>query len=368
MLSREGVSRTRAAFTLVELLVVITIIGILIALLLPAVQAAREAARRSQCTNNMKQVALACHNYADKFQESFPWGWDQGYGTSAAPWNNTDQNGTRRTGWVKDFSWICAALPYIEQTPLYTALNFRDPQGNIGTVPGPTGMTNQVLRRTILTSFLCPSNEQPQLRDNQNQGCIVGWGGGPQGAGTDYVGSLGHVWAGWRDCGQVPDFNDPATPGQPGRFKRDTNPGTPWVNFDWDVDLPRCQGVFNFRGSASLRDIVDGTTNTICVFEDMHWRGLDQNSTAPFNYSYSDDSAWAAPLSALGNLRNPMNNRNPAWWGGVGDPRCHSWSSRHPGGANAALSDASVRFFSETMDHFVRYSLATKAGGESVSF
>jgi prepilin-type processing-associated H-X9-DG protein len=350
---------------LVELLVVIAIIGILIALLLPAVQAAREAARRSQCTNNLKQVGLAIHNYADKAAESIPYN-AGGFNPAGVP-----------AGWEPrgHFSWLCAALPYFEQAPLYQQINFNDQNSNIGTTPKSAGgPTNLQLRLTVINGFICPSNNQTPVRNNQNQGYVSGCGGGPRAAGTDYVGSLGHVWAGWRDCGSVPQWIDPATnPPGFGRFTLGSNPGTPWIDGASNNEQVNYNGVFREMGNFALRDIIDGTSNTIAAYEDMHWRGPDPNGV--LNREPTVDSAWMSPLAAVGNLRNPMNNKNGAWNGnyngppcggapGETEPRCHGWSSNHPGGANSCLADGSVRFYSETIDHFVQYSLATKAGGE----
>lgn len=355
---RHGENR-RQAFTLVELLVVIAIIGILVALLLPAVQAAREAARRMSCSNNLKQLGLAIHNYADKYSEAMPWNSDA-HVTAATPWNSTDQGGTRVFGLMKNFSWVVAALPYLEQQPLYNSINFNDIEGNIGVVPLVAGgQTNRDLRRTVLNGVICPSNDQDKLRQNQNQGYINGQGGGPPGGGIDYVGNMGHFWGGWKDCNNVPDFPDPQN-----RFVKGSLPGTPWVDGDWDVDIPRLQGVFKYRGSVKLAQILDGTSNTIAVFEDYHWNGGQQPR---FDSGYTVDSCWMSPLAATGNLRNPMNNKNPAWLQGVGDVRCHGWSSNHPGGAMACLADGSVNFYSQTMDHLTRYSLATRNGGEPVA-
>jgi len=353
-------SRARSGFTLVELLVVIAIIGILIALLLPAVQAAREAARRSQCTNNLKQLGLALHNYADSNKEAL------GY--------NSDRIVNTPPEQVKDFSWIVSVLPYLEQQPLYDQFNFNDPGANVGTIPGPNGVTNAALRQTILPAVICPSNDQTELRQNQGSG-YSNIGGGPPAGGLDYVGSLGHVWAGWNDCGAVPDFesSDPDfPPGDPNNRFRKGSLGTPWIGWS-DGEQANCNGVFQQRGGRRLRDIIDGTSNTVAVFEDLHWNGYSVTG-GPFNTNANSDSAWACPVAAVRSLRNPINNRNPAWWqpSAIGDPnrgdwRCHGWSSRHPGGAQALLADGSVHFFSETMDHFVRYAIATRKGGETVA-
>lgn len=331
----------RSAFTLVELLVVIAIIGILVALLLPAVQAAREAARRSQCSNNLKQIGLAMHNYADKFKEALPY--------------NSD-NATGRA-----FSWMFAQLPYIEQATLYDQFNrsFDNDDNSNPLVAG--GPTNQVLRRTVINGYICPSNSQPGLRENQNKGYPVGNAGGPQAGGTDYVGNLGHVWSGWRDCGAVPDFPDPSGAG---RFVKGSA-GTPWIDGNSAGEARNYNGVFMSNGSRRLADITDGTSNTVAVFEDYHWKGGNTPPNTPINKDYLQDSAWISPLGSVGNMRNPMNNTNKAWLQNDDDVRCHGWSSNHPGGAQSLRADASVQFSSQTIDHIVRYSLATRAGGET---
>ncbi|MFO0868066.1 MAG: DUF1559 domain-containing protein [Pirellulales bacterium] len=346
----------RRGFTLVELLVVIAIIGILVALLLPAVQAAREAARRSQCTNNLKQIGLAIHNYADKYNENMPFNHDVAWNTGRFP---------------KSFSWIVAALPYIEQQTLYDQINFGTTSapitndGNDSATPNPSstpvGATNRQLRQTVLKGVICPSNQQPPLRQNQNYGYTNGSGGGNPAAGTDYVGNMGHVWHGWKDCGAVPVFPDAMN-----RFVLGSSPGTPWIDGDSDADLERTNGCFRLRGSYRLADILDGTANTVAVFEDMHWNGGNA-SNVPHDRGYTVDSAWMSPLGAINTMRNPVNNKNKAWLQGNGDVRCHGFSSNHPGGALAARADGSVSFVSQTIDHITRYALSTRAGGEPVS-
>lgn len=350
-----GGVRRRSGFTLVELLVVIAIIGILIALLLPAVQAAREAARRSQCTNNLKQLGLALHNYADKFTEQLPFNADNGWtaypGMPAA------------NGWI-DFSWIVAALPSMEQGPLYqqfmlsTKFTISSDRGNDDPDVPPGGTaSNRQLRLTVIKGLLCPSNPQPSLRDHCNAGYFEGdpWTNSQPGAGTDYVGSLGHVVSGWRDC-PSPPYVTPAAPTDfPGMF----GAGTPWVNGEQPGEQGNFNGVFKHMGSWRLADVSDGTSNTIGVFEDMHWPG-PQNGVLSYA-TYTRDSGWASGM-AVQSLRNPINWKTNTSYN---DVRCHGWSSMHPGGANAVLCDGSTRFFSETLDNTIKYKLAVRNDGLS---
>src|SRR5688572_30214591 len=135
-------TRHRSGFTLIELLVVIAIIGVLIALLLPAVQAAREAARRAQCTNNLKQIGIGLHNYHDA-NDALPWG--QG-----------------PLGW-NDWSSLSLMLPYVEQRAMFSALNFdrRDAAGNDYADPGRS--ENRTVIRSTINVFLCPSDDTGRL-------------------------------------------------------------------------------------------------------------------------------------------------------------------------------------------------------------
>lgn len=330
-------------FTLIELLVVIAIIAILIALLLPAVQQAREAARRTQCKNNLKQLGLAMHNYHDVFNR-FP----HNHGRLVQVPNVNQQ--------FADFSWLYMILPYIEQAPLY---------GQIVTSPVALGTpdrnhnalgVNAQLRRTVIAGFLCPSNEMPSVRPNQTHGGYR-WNGASEAAGTDYVGSLGHVWSGWKDCGAVPDF-----PGST-LFVRGSNPGTPWVDGEQAHEQINYNGVFRQSGSWGIRDIVDGTSNTVAVFENMHYRG---GNGVNFRFDASQYSSWISPLHAVHNLRNPINNRNPAWMQGENDLRCESPSSRHTGGIQVCLADGSVKFLSENIDNLLRYRIAVRNDNQPV--
>jgi len=337
--------KRQRGFTLIELLVVIAIIAILIALLLPAVQQAREAARRTQCKNNLKQLALACHNYHDKFNQ-FPLNFDPA-------WRN---RGGRNPG---GFSWITMCLPDLDQKPIYDRINWNDYSDS----GGNGANSNKPLRKLVLTALLCPSNPQGGLRNRQNTGYQHGnsaWHGDARSdaGGTDYVGNMGMMWGGWKDCGAVPDFPSPGN-----LFNKGGGMGapTPWVNGDWIEDQPRINGIFKYKGSTRIRDCTDGTSSTVMLFEDMHWRG-GRNETQQHRHdkNVTWDSAWMSPLGAINTMRNPINNTKFNWLQGVGDVRCHGMSSMHPGGAQAALTDGSVRMISENIDNIIRYAIAVR--------
>lgn len=246
------------------------------------------------------------------------------------------------------FSWLTSILPYIEQKNIYDRINFN-------TVATPTDAANLALAQTVIGAYICPSNDQEKVRDNQ----WSNYGDGRRGriAGTDYVGNLGHIWGGWKDCSQVPDFPGPAN--NPNLFVRDSA-GTPWVDGNWLDQQTKINGCFKYFGSVSMAQVKDGTSNTILAFENMHWRGGNQ---AQFDYGYNEHAGWMSSVGATHTIRNPINNRNPAWQGGAGDIRCASWSSNHTSGAQAVRVDGSVQFVSENIDHVTRYGLGVRNDG-----
>jgi prepilin-type N-terminal cleavage/methylation domain-containing protein len=336
--------KRRLAFTLIELLVVIAIIAILIALLLPAVQQAREAARRTQCKNNMKQLGLAMHNYLDTFG-TFPHSYD---GTLAV---FNLGNGAQTNPSVGSISWISASLPYLDQAPLYNQLNqlntFSTGWSLYSSGQGYGNPLVQTLSKTVIPGLLCPSNPQGKTNDaNLSSLCYNGSGGfadggggggtGYPGARCDYVGSMGFQKTGWHDVGE--NASHP-------------NHGAPWSSSDWvttydtDWDSNAFKGCFWNRGSARIASITDGTSNTIAAFEDHHWR---QNKLAPSRFARN--VAWISPISTLNNLSKKINTANYDNGYGDNDNRGSAMSSTHSGGAHAVMADGAVKFISENID------------------
>ena len=201
--------RPRSGFTLVELLVVIAIIGILVSLMLPAVQAAREAARRMQCSNNLKQIALALHNYNDAFQ-SFPPG-------------NLDYDVPQSQEW----GWPVFLLPYLEQTPLHGLLAPND-RRFVELLNHPV---DRALCQTPLGAFRCPSDRTPKLLE---------------------------------DTDQIRDL-DGVAPVGPDFFAATSN--YIGVTGFWEVGIQPANGVLSANSKIKFRDIPDGTSNTFAVGE-----------------------------------------------------------------------------------------------------
>lgn len=238
-LSRLG----RSGFTLVELLVVIAIIGVLVALLLPAVQAAREAARRMSCQNNLKQLALGLHNYESAFQQ-FPPGYLHAFGPA----------GAMQQANHKGFSWGSMILPQIEQAALFGKFNFSVPSFHAG---------NLDARETSLKTFLCPSDTYSE---------------------NSYV---------MRD-----DTLTPALRYAGASYAANWGPSTADVNLDETPLLS--QGVF-YRNSKTLaRDILDGLSNTLALGERTNGP-LPVSTPSPGGHTHFE-TAWSAASHDRDNL------------------------------------------------------------------
>ncbi|WP_246128198.1 DUF1559 domain-containing protein [Planctopirus ephydatiae] len=307
----------RHGFTLIELLVVIAIIAILIALLLPAVQQAREAARRTQCRNNIKQLGLAIHNYHDTFQ--------------AFPGNIT--NGAYDTS-TRSRSWLVAILPYIDQGPLYNTIDFSASLANSTTSPLPTPYTpNTIAAMSVLPAFLCPSdptNGNGRLNGRANITDDF-WGV------TNYKTVAGSNWA-WGTF----TYTHPS-----GRNAGSNNGLDAGNGFNCRVGG---QGNLVNR----MRNLTDGTSNTTIVGEAVAGRCTH---TSWWHFNHSTGTA-AIPLNHY--VRNTSIT--------AGDwPNNYSFGSLHVGGGHFLMGDGTVRFISENIDLQLYRNLATIDGGETLS-
>jgi prepilin-type N-terminal cleavage/methylation domain-containing protein len=348
--------RSRQGFTLIELLVVIAIIAILIALLLPAVQQAREAARRTQCKNNLKQFGLAFHNYHDV------------YGMFAKP----EILGLRLGGGCLNFAsstnWTTALLPYMEQNNLYDLLNL-----NIS----PYDPVNRAAYRTIIPNFMCPSAPT----DNQ----LVVYSippGIPLASGfpPTCADSPPSQWAMNFDGGRI-DYEhisgvrgvlaNRAYANWPGGASGNRHGYSTWAIRSLDVP-------YNDGGQGSkIRDILDGTSNTILLSElasrnQLYYKRIRQSSSAPFDEAWISErtggGAWGDPLK-----ENWVNGTGfsgpPTGDGGLCPINCsnrksaglYSW---HTGGAHITLCDGSARFLNQNIDIFIFAGLITAIKGE----
>jgi len=340
--------RRSRAFTLIELLVVISIIAVLIALLLPAVQSAREAARRAQCVNNLKQLGLASHNYGD-IMNSFPANLylHPNYSTPAYTWNNS--------------SWLVFTLPQMEQQALYNAVNFSIMWG--GTTGLARGQQNSTVRMTVINSLLCPSDSSPPT-DTVNADEI----GSSLSAGTSYVGNVGDNclgtcspnpiagtvqfcnWSGYNcrglQLGDGPNTSPPTIP----------PPAATGSGIFWR----QCSGV-------PIASITDGTSNTFLAGEQI-MRVTQWNAWVHANQSVGSTAIplnWLAPNMAItgsGSVNKATGASAVGIW-----QNWYSFRSQHPGGGNFVFADGSVKFIKTSINMNTYQALSTRNGGEVVS-
>jgi prepilin-type N-terminal cleavage/methylation domain-containing protein/prepilin-type processing-associated H-X9-DG protein len=297
--------QVRRGFTLIELLVVIAIIAILIGLLLPAVQKVREAAARTQCANNLKQIGLAVHNYHDA-NGVFP--------VSAGP----------APGLVPPFkdawSWLARILPYAEQGNLYTTCG----------IPSGTIQSNPAGIATPVKIFLCPSDSA-----YGGQPGTTSQAGLPTGM-TNYRGVSGDNWS----CGLYAY----TPPGFPGNDGLDGGNGI-FYRSDGYAKIHTYS-----HPALKVTDITDGTSNTFMVGEGI----VDLNKFNAWCFFNDVSATCAIPLNA------PYNGNNGDY--------CNNYAfrSRHSQGANFANADGSVAYVSDSIDLTTYRYLSTYAGGEAV--
>ncbi len=299
----------RPGFTLIELLVVIAIIAILIGLLLPAVQKVREAAARSQCQNNMKQIALAVATF-ESTTGKFP------------------SNGPQATYNIygRNWSWLANLLPYVEQGPLFQNMN----------IPFSTLQQTGPFLASEIKTFLCPADI---LATTPRTNCADLNAGNGQGVGcTNYKGVCGDNWAWGSYPFTPPNGNSNGLDNGNGIFYR-TDGTTPPGNGNGGAHPPLTLTVITDN---------DGTSNTFMIGEDV--------------VEFNNWCAWPYSNAAVGTCAIPLNNNIVNWqynW-----PQTYSFRSNHPNGANFAMADGSIHYVTNTINRLLYMGLATWNGGE----
>jgi prepilin-type N-terminal cleavage/methylation domain-containing protein/prepilin-type processing-associated H-X9-DG protein len=347
-------SGSRRGFTLIELLVVIAIIGVLIALLLPAVQAAREAARRSQCVNNLKQIGVAIHNYHTS-HDALPPGSTLGYFVI-----------NQRDGW-SNFSAHAMLLPYLEQQQVYNAANF------MWSVERDTAyVTNSTVSNMVLKAFLCPSDGnagRPTWLNNYfaSMGTSTYNVGPDNGTRQDSAGAFAHGGS-----YTLADFTDGTS-------------GT--VAFSESlVHNPRRATNIKGRGTglatnvlAGQYDIRDVTTGPILDLYNQQVANCNAQWNQPNNAGVGNGpgSRWATGAMGytLFNTIVPPNGGGQIKWSACRFDCCYqaqhahfvNATSNHSGGVSVLFMDGSVRFVKDTVDLQTWWGLGTKGGAEVIS-
>jgi prepilin-type N-terminal cleavage/methylation domain-containing protein/prepilin-type processing-associated H-X9-DG protein len=371
--------RRRHAFTLIELLVVIAIIGVLIGLLLPAVQKVREAANRTSCSNNLKQIALAAHTYHDGFKR-LPVG-------CYIPYAMDGFHDTQDITLPFGPNWAIYMLPFIEQDAIYNSISITSYPGSGVT---PTTLTTytaydrswRALRGRTIKVFLCPSDAFNQDPYNDTSGidapAEAGWARG------NYAGTAGFTDSDHTTDGRNANLNNPFN----GKAEDGVVPGNP-------ANPPLSKGpIFFFsttgRNGTKITDIKDGTSNTIMFNEvraginPLDSRGVwalghpgSSLTEAGRNYNPTPNNTLDSPDGQT--YGDELQNCYKFWYYGIGvdgmgcfpntsGDQANSAMARslHPGGVNAAFADGGVRFITNSIDQYTWCILQSKNDGQII--
>jgi prepilin-type N-terminal cleavage/methylation domain-containing protein/prepilin-type processing-associated H-X9-DG protein len=343
----------RRGFTLIELLVVIAIIGVLIALLLPAVQAAREAARRAQCTNNLKQLGIAMHNYHSS-NECFPIGFLYPMNSAGLPVPALHYR----------WSVLAQLTPFLEQSNVYNALNMNfplaaGPSGLYGAGPWSPFAANTTATATRVNIFLCPSDGAPP-----------------------------------------PTMLPGGVPSGPSNYQFCTGDGSPGSANPGDVGLTvQANGVFILGPPQSIATILDGSSGTVAASEQLIGPAAGgastQSSATPRPHDVRRAAAITAPPLNDAGCASPTGwrlDKGYGWWDGdyrttlynhyltpnsnsfdcwgtspPHNPAIKTARSNHPGGVNALYCDGHVGFLKDSINPMTWRGLSTRGGGEVLS-
>ena len=328
----------RRGFTLIELLVVVSIVGLLIALLLPAVQSAREAARRAQCVNNLKQIGLALHAY------------EAAHGSFPLNWGLPRVDPERGTIGRRPYSALTRILPNLDQQALYASINFEVetfPSDQASVFPYPQ---NQTAYATRIAGYLCPSDGAST----------------PTPHGCNYRGNYG--------LGPLPSTSSEAYDSGNGFYS--------WPGVLGPRSFPdglshtvaygeRLRGTGEGGGLAPARDFGNIMVMMYCINRDANYalqcarlaatRGFPTWRQAGFTWFYGDFSCAAYNHAQEPNGRIPdAVTREGEYWGVI------TARSLHPGGVNTLMADGSVRFVGDSINRKVWRGLGTRNGGELV--
>ncbi len=320
--------RRQHAFTLVELLVVIAIIGVLVALLLPAVQSARESARRTSCNNNLKQMTLAMCNYADTYKQSFP------VGEYGCCWG----------------TWLVALLPYIEQQSLFEQYKYfgsiQNAAGdNFAQIDANTrygGAMNLNVSRTQIKAYTCPSDPKSNTPPLRSQITL-----------HNYVANHGNT-----SLSRIATLGITSS-GQPNRFN-----GAPFIFVGTTTAAPQV---------VRLAEVVDGLSNTMAFSETVKGQNNDLrgfswwNGGAHFSTNLMPNSNQPDVLESDIYCFPTVRLNPPCIGPTTANPSNLAARSRHPSGVLASMCDGSVRFISNNIFVDTWRGISTNNGDESLT-
>jgi prepilin-type N-terminal cleavage/methylation domain-containing protein/prepilin-type processing-associated H-X9-DG protein len=336
---RHG-QQTLAGFTLVELLVVIAIIGVLVALLLPAVQAAREAARRSTCQSNFKQVGLALQNYHSA-HGAFPDGTRYNTGAAAgagacnfvATKNFPAAAGATGSNYA-GMGWGAFVLPYMEQQQVFAMIDFKHKEGNFAPKSWEAAAT-------AIPTFMCPSERNSE---------------------------------GWVDCCSNNDHF--GVPGYDWRISNMAGIADSRDAYCFDfVPTPRGKGILYNFSEVEARHVTDGLSNTFIIGEITSAEGIDQAGQKVWvahGWITRNVADLGQGVNGPGSVPGGRDDQVDPFDGDGGNRHDefhneHGFASWHPGGAHFAFADGSVQFIGEDTDALVLWAYSTKADGDIVS-
>lgn len=373
----------RLGFTLIELLVVIAIIGVLVAILLPAVQYAREAARRSQCLNNLKQIGLALQNYHSTYKQfppakihtgmycpgaacpfpaaslpiTRPYPFDQAGALVSQDWPTWSAGTRNTTGWA-------LLLPYLEQDIVFAAYNFNLASsmmainnGGAASIPGGSVAGNTTAIGTRLQALMCPSDASADRQTWLDTDDTAPYS-------TSNAARANYVFA-------VGEYDEAYS--NTYRYYRAIRAGK--VRYPGGGFFFPPLAIFGIDGASTIEEIQDGTNKTIAVGEAVQFnsRSIDRQAITPrgagvfwgagsyeccqglaYNPKDSDSTKAAMAGSYWINARDPSDSS--------GRPRPSTFSSQHRGGAHFAFADGGARFLSDNMDQETFYKLNTADG------